>query len=106
VNRGEIYLCHLDAEPRGHEAGFTRPVLVVSEAGLNRHGLAVVAAITSKRRGYATHIELDGVLPVTSYIQCEQLRTVATERLVKLLGWVDPATMAKVEAVARRLLGL
>jgi mRNA interferase MazF len=105
VKRGDIYLCDL-ADPVGHEAGFLRPVLLVSDAKLGRAGLAIVMAITSRRRGYPTHVELDGVLPVTSYIQCEHLRTVSVTRLGKRLGAADAIIMARVEATLRRLTGL
>jgi mRNA interferase MazF len=105
MKRGEIYLCDL-AEPAGHEAGFTRPVLLLSDVKLARAGLAIVVAITSRPRGYPTHVELDGVLPVTSYIQCEHVRTVSTGRLGKRLGAAGPAVMARVDTTLRRLTGL
>ncbi|MDR1151818.1 MAG: type II toxin-antitoxin system PemK/MazF family toxin, partial [Bifidobacteriaceae bacterium] len=77
-----------------------------SDAKLARAGLAIVVAITSRPRGYPTHVELDGVLPVTSYIQCEHVRTVATDRLGKRLGEAGPVPMAQVETILRRLTGL
>ena len=105
IRRGEIYLCDF-GEPLGHEPGFRRPCLVLSAPTLNKHGIPIVAPITSKHRGYPSHVELDGVLPIISFIQCELLGVVSAERFVRKLGAVDSATMAKVEQIVRRLLVL
>jgi mRNA interferase MazF len=105
VNRGEIYLCDFGA-PTGHEPGFRRPAVVVSHDELSRHGVPVVLPVTRTRHGYATHVELDGVLPVVSYVQCELIRAVSTERLIRPVGRLDITDLAKVETVLRRILGL
>lgn len=105
MNRGDIYLCDF-GNPIGYEQGFRRPALIVSHNEMSRHGLPIVLPITRTKRGYATHIELDGVLPVTSYVQCEQIRTVSTKRLVRPLASLDNVDLARVELVLRRILSL
>lgn len=104
MNRGEIYLCDL-GKPLGHERGFLRPALIVSASEWSKFGSPIVVPMTRTRRGYITHVELEGVLGQTSYIQCEQIRVVSQERLVKRLGEVDGVTMLQVEDVLHRLLG-
>lgn len=101
----EIYLCDFGT-PIGHEAGFRRPAVIISPAELNRHGICWLLPVTRTRRGYPTHIELDGVLPVTSYVQCELLRSVSTDRLSKRVGEVDVVAAAAIRTILRRLIAL
>lgn len=63
------------------EQGFIRPAVIISRDEMARHGLPVVLPITRTRRGYPTQVELENVLPVTCYVQCEQIRPVAIDRL-------------------------
>lgn len=84
VAAGDIYRCNF-GNPIGHEARLHQRAVVVSPAKLNRPGICIVLLVTRARRGYPTHIELEGALPVTSYIQCELIRAVSTQRLVSRL---------------------
>ena len=104
VNRGDIYLCDFGT-PIGHEPGFRRPAVVVSRSELNRHGVPIVLPVTRTRKGYATHVEL-GVLPVVSYVQCELIRAVSAERLIRLVASVDAAQLANIEGILRRIIDL
>lgn len=109
MRRGETHLCDL-GEPTDPEQGFRRPALVVSVDPFHRSGLAVILPITTTRRPVPTSIEVeagDGAgLDRTSYIQVDQIRTVSQKRLGRRLGTVDEVTMADVERVLGRLLGL
>lgn len=105
VKRGEILLCDF-GHPLGHEAGYRRPALVVSHDALNRHGILVVLPLTRSARGYPTHVEVEGVLPVISYVQCELVRSISTDRVVRAVGEIDAVDLARVEVILRRLLGL
>ena len=105
VSRGDIYLCDFGT-PIGHEPGFRRPAVVVSHDQLSRHGVPVVLPVTRTRRGYPTHVELDGVLPVVSYVQCELIRAVSVNRLIRPLASLHNTQLAKIEAILRRILDL
>lgn len=105
VRRGEIYLCDFGT-PIGHEAGFRRPALVVSHDEMNRHGIPIVLPVTRTRRGYPTHVELDGVLPVVSYVECELIRTVSEDRLLRSVGSVGAVQLSAIETILRRILRL
>lgn len=105
VNRGDIYLCDFGT-PIGHEPGFRRPAVVVSRSELSRHGVPIVLPITRTRRGYATHVELDDVLPVVSYAQCELIRAVSVDRLLRPVASLDAAHLALIELILRRILDL
>ena len=109
-SRGEVWL--VDLEPtRGHEQAGKRPCLVVSVDPFNRGpaGLHIILPITSKAKGILSHIEVhapEGGLTRRSFIKCEDIRSVAGERLSKRLGAVSTRTMALAEDALRILLGL
>lgn len=105
MRRGDIYLCDF-GNPIGHEQGFQRPALIVSHDEMARYGLPVVLPVTRTKRGYPTHVELDGVLPVASYVQCEQIRTVSTERMIRPLASISDLTLMHIEQILRRILML
>ena len=105
MRRGDIYLCDF-GDPIGHEQGYRRPALIISHDEMSRHGLPVVLPITRTKRGYPTHVELDDVLPITSYVQCEQIRTISAQRLIRPIGMVGDLTMLRIEQILRRILAL
>jgi mRNA interferase MazF len=104
VKRGDIYVCDF-GDPIGHEQGFRRPAVLISHDDLSRYGVPIVLPVTRTKRGYATHVELDGVLPVTSYVQCEQIRAVSHERLIRRVATLDQLHLAQIELILRRILG-
>ncbi|MCA9226484.1 MAG: type II toxin-antitoxin system PemK/MazF family toxin [Planctomycetales bacterium] len=99
--RGEVWMVDLDPT-RGREQAGRRPALVVSTNTFNRGpaGLVIVLPITSKAKGIPLHVELeppDGGLKKTSYVKCEDIRSIAKERLAKRWGAVSAAAMREVD---------
>ncbi len=109
--RGEIYLTALDPA-LGHEIKKTRPALVIQNDVTNHYGwTTIVAAITSKvsTPPYPNETILhrgNSGLEVVSTVRLDQIRTVDGQRLIKRLGRVDDATMAKVDETIKISLGL
>lgn len=108
--RGEVWQADLDPT-RGHEQAGRRPCLVVSVDLFNQGpaGLVVVLPITSKAKGIPFHVEIappEAGLNMRSYIKCEDIRSIATERLVHRWGTVSAQTFAAVEDRLRILLAL
>ena len=110
ASRGEIWLVSLDPT-KGREQAGMRPALVISVDIFN-HGaaeLVVVIPITSRAKGIPLHIKVDppeGGLTMTSYVKCEDVRSISTARLVRKLGTVTSSTIDAVEDRLRILLGL
>ncbi|MEN2996928.1 MAG: type II toxin-antitoxin system PemK/MazF family toxin [Acetomicrobium sp.] len=109
-SRGEIWLVDLNPVC-GHEQPGRRPALVVSVDGFNHGpaGLVIVIPITTKDKSIPLHVGVfppEGGLNEQSFIKCEDVRSVAKERLVRCLGRVEEGTLAKVEDRLRILLGL
>lgn len=110
ASRGEIWLVGLDPT-KGREQAGMRPALVVSVDIFN-HGaaeLVVIIPITSKAKGIPLHVEVtppEGGLTMTSFVKCEDVRSISTSRLTRQLGKVSPQTIQLVEDRLRILLGL
>jgi mRNA interferase MazF len=96
---------------RGHEQGFARPALVISADGFNRSaaGLVMVLPITRTFRAIPFHVEVrapEGGLRSTSYVLCDQIRTISKERLAVRRGELSAATVRRCEERLRVLLDL
>lgn len=109
-SRGEVWLVDLHPS-RGHEQSGVRPGLVVSVNPFNHGpaGLVVLLPLTSIGKGIPFHVEVgppEGGLKARSFIKCEDIRSVARERLLQRWGKVSGGTLAAVEDRLRILLGL
>ncbi len=108
--RGELWLVDLNPV-KGHEQAGRRPALVISVDLFNQGAaeLAVILPVTSTNKHIPLHVPVDppeANLQKTSYIKCEDIRSLSSERLINRLGTVSPATMELVEDRIRILLGL
>lgn len=97
---GELWL--VDLNPIcGHEQGGTRPCVVISVDEFNSSGLelAIVVPLTTKQKGFPTHVELvppDGGIKKISYAKCEDIRSISLERLLNRLGRVSATVLQKI----------
>lgn len=110
AQRGEIWLVDF-GEPVGHEQGYRRPAVIISDDRLNRSRaqLAIVVPVTTSRRGLPSHVEIepgDSGLKHTSYAKTEDVKSVSTSRLSRRLGAIAPDGLNRVEHALRLLLGL
>jgi mRNA interferase MazF len=111
IRRGEVWLADLDPT-RGREQTGVRPVLIVSTDLFNqgRARLVVAVPFTTRRRDLPIHVEVrppDGGLRDVSFAMCEQVRSLAVDRLgPQPVGRVPAAVMDSVENRLRLLLGL
>ena len=97
MNRGDVWQLDL-----GGRAG-RRPALILTRQGVIAHvNKLTVAEITSAGKGYPTEVAIgqQANLPKTSFVQLDNLQTVAKDRFVKYLGSLDSATM---QAVGRKV---
>ena len=109
-SRGEVWLVNLNPS-RGHEQAGVRPGLVVSVDPFNHGpaGLVVLLPLTSIPKGIPFHVELnppEGGVKVKSFIKCEDIRSVAKDRLSRRWGMVSGTTLTAIEDRLRILLGL
>lgn len=109
-SHGEVWLVDLNPT-RGHEPTGMRPGLVVSVDLFNHGpaGLVVLLPLTSVAKGIPFHVEInppEGGVQVRSVIKCEDVRSIAKERLSRRWGKVSASTIEAVEDRVRILLGL
>ena len=109
-SRGEVWTVNLNPV-RGHEQAGHRPCLVISVDIFNHGpaGLVVIIPITTKEKGIPFHVAIsppEGGVSKKSFIKCEDIRSVSTERLSKCLGTVSLETLKAVEERLKILLDL
>ena len=97
--RGEIWESDLNPS-RGHEQGGTRPVLVVSVDPFNQgpSGLVIVVPLSTKDKKVRSQVPVEqgeGGLKIRSFVTCEAIRSISTDRLHSRWGTVSGTTIAR-----------
>ena len=108
--RGEVWIVNL-VPVAGQEQVKRRPALVLSADAFNAAGaeLAVVVPLSTRNRHVPLHVPLiapEGGVTRTTFILCDQVRTISMQRLATRIGVLRPATLQVVEEKVRLLLGL
>lgn len=109
-DRGDVWSVVLDPTIGREQAG-TRPALVISVDKFN-HGpsdLIIVLPMTTHDKKQPLHVPVnppEGGLPRTSFVKCEDVRSVSKERFRKRYGSISRETLAEVEGRLRILLNL
>jgi mRNA interferase MazF len=112
--RGEIWQVDLDPV-RGSEANKQRAAVIVSNDRANataaRLGRGVVTVVpvtsaTDKVFPFQVFVSANSGLAVDSKAQAEQVRSVATQRLLRRIGRVSPSELAGLDDALRLHLAL
>jgi mRNA interferase MazF len=108
LTSGAIALVDLGV-PSGHEAGFARPVVIVTAQEVLDANPTVlqVVPVTSKLRGYQTDVALSvesSGLSTVSLAQCQHIRSVSVARITEVIGKVDPVELRQIREVLDLLL--
>lgn len=108
---GDVQLADL-GEPQGREAGFARPVVIVTaQLVLDQQPSVVhVVPLTSTIRGYRSEVTIEPDpgkgLEAVSAAQCQHIRAVAVERLAEPIGNVGPQALTQMREILADLLDL
>lgn len=111
LSSGDVVHADL-GEPAHREAGFSRPVVVVTaQVVLSQDPNVVhVVPLTRTRRGFRSEIDLEpdvlNGLDGPSAAQCQHLRAVSTSRLGEPIGHVGPAALTQIRETIADLLDL
>ncbi|MCU1415312.1 MAG: mazF9 [Microbacteriaceae bacterium] len=110
MERGDIFLVSLDPAV-GSESNKQSPAVIVSNNAANnsaeRRGRGVVTVVpltTNLASVYPFQVLLrpaESGLPAASKAQAEQVRSVSTERFVRVIGRVSPARMRDLDDALR-----
>ena len=108
ILRGEIRWADLNPVRGGEQAGL-RPVLILSQDVFNeRSGTVIAVALTSQpqRAGFPLTLELHAKgLPKRSWVKISQIRTLAVERIGKMIGRASPEEVAQVIEGLNEIIG-
>ena len=108
ILRGEIRWADLNSV-RGREQAGQRPVLILSHDVFNdRSGTVIAVALTSQpqRAGFPLTLELHARgLPKKSWVKISQIRTLAVERIGKVIGRAAPEELAQVVEGLNEIIG-
>lgn len=108
ILRGEIRWADLNPVPGREQAGL-RPVLILSQDVFNeRSGTVIAVALTSQpqRAGFPLTLELHARgLPKKSWVKVSQIRTLAVERIGKVMGRASPEELAQVVEGLNEIIG-
>jgi mRNA interferase MazF len=108
ILRGEIRWADLNPV-RGREQAGQRPVLILSQDVFNeRSGTVIAVALTSQpqRAGFPLTLELQARrLPKRSWVKISQIRTLAVERIGKVIGRTSPEELAQVVEGLNEIIG-
>ncbi len=111
LTSGDVWHLDLDA-PRGREAGFPRPGIVVTAQVVLDQNPSVVHVVptTTTIRSFSSEVLLEpdatNGFAAASAAQCQHLRAVSTERLTEHLGHVGPEALAQIRETVADLLDL
>ena|SRR5436190_4120932 len=103
MNRGDVWQLDL-----GGRAG-RRPALIITRQGVISHlNKLTIAEITSVGKGYPTEVAIGNKanLPKESYVELDNIQTVAKDRFVKYVGSLDAETMRTIGRKLVLALGL
>ena len=108
--RGEIWL--LDWSPaRGSEQAGFRPALIIQTDAANSnpgYPNTIVLAVSTKGKPVPFHVALKpnhrNGLAEASFVKCEQVLTVAKERLVRKLGAIGEGELQQINRALRLVL--
>ena len=109
ILRGEIRWADLNPV-RGREQAGLRPVLILSQDVFNeRSGTVIALAVTSQpqRAGFPLTLELHAKgLPKKSWVKISQIRTLAVERIGKVMGRASPEELAQIVEGLNEIIGI
>jgi len=108
ILRGEIRWANLNPA-RGREQTGQRPVLILSQDVFNeRSGTVIAVALTSQpqRAGFPLTLELHARgLPKKSWVKISQIRTLAVERIGKMIARASPEELAQAVEGLNEIIG-
>jgi len=100
IKQYQIIIVNLDPTV-GREIKKTRPCLVISPDEMNKFlKTLTIAPITSKSKDYPTRVKflLEGS---ENWIAIDQIRTIDSSRIIKVIGELDIKEIRKVKAIIK-----
>lgn len=101
IRRGEVYYINRNCEEVGCEQYSGRPAIIVSNNLNNKNSgtVEVVYLTTRPKKDLPTHVHIPAFMgvPMDSTALCEQITTVSTSRLGKIICILPEGVMEKID---------
>src|SRR5512140_2164377 len=110
--RGEIWLLDWSPSLGSEQAGFRPALIIQTDAANSNPGYpnTIVLAVSTKGKPVPFHLALkpnrSNGLTEASFVKCEQVLTVAKERLVRKLGSIGREELQQISRAVRLVLEL
>ncbi len=112
MNRGEIWLINL--EPTiGAEIKKTRPAVIINDNRLGKLPLKIIIPLTDWKDAYSIAPWMVNIFPdddnnlsKESSADCFQIRSVAQERFIKMIGRITDKQLAGIELALAKVLAI
>ena len=107
IKRGQVYYIRRAYDTVGSEQWSGRPGIIVSNDSANSHSrtIEVVYLTTQPKADLPTHVTIRSLARESTAL-CEQISSVAAERLGDLLGTITDSEMQRLEAAMMDSLGI
>jgi mRNA interferase MazF len=112
MKQGEIWLINLDPTV-GAEMNKIRPAVIISDNGLGKLPLKLIAPITDWKEHYSKAVWMVKIIPNAdnglykkSSIDCFQIRSISVTRLIKKLGQITADDFIKIQTGVSRIIGI
>ena len=112
MKQGEIWKIGLDPAI-GAEMKKTRPALIISVDALGKLPLKIIVPITEWKEHYVDYPWMVKITPSSqnnlikeSAVDCFQIRSVSVERLIALVGSVEPEIMMRIQEAVIQVIGI
>ncbi len=109
IKRGEIWLVNFHPTKGSEQAGI-RPAVILSVDNFNNSmaNKVIVCPLTSKDKAIPLDVVLfppEGGISKTSYIKCEDIRSISKERMIQKWGEISPFKLEEIKKKISLLLG-
>lgn len=107
-HRGDVYFARLDDTVGSEQAGI-RPVVILQNDKGNHYAVTTIAAVltSQKKHPLPVHVMLrNPLLPKTSCVLTEQIKTISMGRLVRYICTLTPSEMRKIDKALKISLAL
>lgn len=108
MKKFEIYKVNLGKGAGSEHSGTKYCVVVQNNTGNKFSPTTTILPITSKSHGknMKTHVTINNVLPLESYIICEQIRTIDKSRILEYVCELPECYFVALDRAIRAQLGL
>ena len=106
IKRGDIISVDLGDGMGSEQEGVKYCVVIQNDIGNKYSTTTIVAPISKIDKAVLSHVEIRNVLPLTSYILCEQIRVIEKSRIIKWHSKLSDSMMDEVAKAIRMQLSI